>query len=129
MNAPDPTSHFILGEHDEKIRYEADTKIINSGTFTICKEDHTVGNLLRHALLRDDRVIFAGYKVPHPLDHRVIIKVRTKDSNTKPKQVMKDAMDALAEELEHTIQTFKAKIQERKASQEDFGEGMALNQI
>lgn len=30
-------------------------------------------------LLLDPRVIFAGYKVPHPLDHMFVIKLQTKD--------------------------------------------------
>lgn len=34
--------------------------------FKIQKEDHTLGNLVTQSLLRDHRVIFAGYRIPHP---------------------------------------------------------------
>jgi hypothetical protein len=31
-------------------------------------------------LLKDPGVLFAGYKVPHPLEHYVLLRVRTKPS-------------------------------------------------
>jgi hypothetical protein len=34
----------------------------NSSVFTFNKEDHTLANMLRSALLRDPHVTFAGYK-------------------------------------------------------------------
>ena len=43
----------------------------NAAIFTINKEDHTVGNMVRHQLLKDPNVLFAGYKNPHPMDNTV----------------------------------------------------------
>jgi hypothetical protein len=34
----------------------------NSSVFTFNKEDHTLANMLRSALLKDPHVTFAGYK-------------------------------------------------------------------
>jgi DNA-directed RNA polymerase II subunit RPB11 len=42
--------------------------MINSVTYRIELEDHTVGDLLRIYLLKNKDVKFAGYRVPHPLD-------------------------------------------------------------
>lgn len=28
-------------------------------------------------LLKDPQVLFAGYKVPHPLEHKIVIRVQT----------------------------------------------------
>ena len=53
-----------------------DTKVPNASIFTINKEDHTLGNLIRHQLLKDPNVLFAGYKNPHPLEHKVVIRVQ-----------------------------------------------------
>ncbi len=40
----------------------------STSIFTFNKEDHTLGNMLRSRLLQmEPQVIFAGYKVPHPL--------------------------------------------------------------
>jgi DNA-directed RNA polymerase II subunit RPB11 len=79
---------------------------MNAASFTIEREDHTVGNILRmyvqknhvplrpwlcssvHLFLfssvsarfyrqlhRDPNVLFAGYKLPHPLQYKVIVRV------------------------------------------------------
>jgi len=45
-------------------------------------EDHTIGNLIRMHLLKNKEVKFAGYKVPHPLEPKVEIKVQTVKDNT-----------------------------------------------
>lgn len=75
------TEAFILGEGEKKIEEKADTRMypfvliltsfmtnIRTGTpstsiFTINKEDHSVGNLLRGRLLQNRHVTFAAYKV------------------------------------------------------------------
>ena len=51
----------------------------NSGMLTINKEDHTMGNLIRMQLLRDKQVKFAGYIHPHPLIHKIELRVQTMD--------------------------------------------------
>lgn len=45
-------------------------------------------------LLANDAVIFAGYKVPHPLEPYFILKVQTNGAFT-PSQVLLDACNAL----------------------------------
>ncbi|GAX21770.1 DNA-directed RNA polymerases I and III subunit RPAC2 [Fistulifera solaris] len=48
-----------------------------SRTFCIGDEDHTLGNALRHILIRQQDVDFAGYSVPHPSEPFVHIRVQT----------------------------------------------------
>jgi len=61
----------------------------NSGTLTINKEDHTMGNLIRMQLLRDKQVKFAGYIHPHPLIHKIELRVQTMDrALSTPMQVI-----------------------------------------
>jgi len=57
----------------------ANEKMANSGTLVINKEDHTMGNLIRMQLLRDKQVKFAGYIHPHPLIHKIELRVQTLD--------------------------------------------------
>jgi DNA-directed RNA polymerase subunit L len=52
-------------------------KIMNAATFTVQREDHTVGNVIRMQLHRDPSVLFAGYKLPHPLQYKMVVKVRS----------------------------------------------------
>jgi DNA-directed RNA polymerase subunit L len=62
-----------------RVTYTRDTKIQNAATFEIRCEDHTIGEPLVSQLHEDERVIFAACKVPHPLEHRLQIKVRTQE--------------------------------------------------
>lgn len=65
-----------------QVAYLKDVRVPNCGTFTLHDEDHTLGNLLRAQLLEDARVVFAAYKVPHPLESRVEIKIETTADTT-----------------------------------------------
>lgn len=47
MNAPNRSDAYLLPEGAQKVTYEKDTKISNAGKFTILREDHTIGNLIR----------------------------------------------------------------------------------
>jgi len=33
--------------------------------------------IFHRQLLRDPQVLFAGYKVPHPLEHKFVLRVQT----------------------------------------------------
>ncbi|XP_019736500.1 DNA-directed RNA polymerase II subunit RPB11-a isoform X1 [Hippocampus comes] len=77
MNAPPAFESFLLFEGEKKITITKDTKVPNSCLFTLNKEDHTLGNIIRAQLLKDPQVLFAGYKVPHPLEHKIVIRVQT----------------------------------------------------
>lgn len=48
-----------------------------SRTFVLGDEDHTLGNALRHVLINDARIDFAGYCVPHPSEPVVHIRVQS----------------------------------------------------
>lgn len=46
-NAPDRLSLFILNEGEERLTSQTDEKLPNAVTFTLHKEDHTLGNMIR----------------------------------------------------------------------------------
>jgi DNA-directed RNA polymerase I and III subunit RPAC2 len=48
-----------------------------SRTFAIGDEDHTLGNCLRHVLIQNQKIAFAGYSVPHPSEPVVHLRVQT----------------------------------------------------
>jgi DNA-directed RNA polymerase II subunit RPB11 len=58
-----------------EVKYEEDSRQRHQGSATITGEDHTLGNIVRHQLILDPRVRFAGYKKPHPLEESIEIKV------------------------------------------------------
>ena len=99
MNAPERHRSYQLDEGQARMTYEPDQRVASAGTFTINKEDHTVGNLLRMQLLRDGDTRFAGYQLPHPLEHVCHVKVETAPGRA-PIEVMGGAVTDLRQEVE-----------------------------
>merc|ERR1712098_404935 len=79
---------FLLFDGEKKITKEQDTKVPNAAIFTLNKEDHTIGNIIRHQLMKDPNVIFAGYKNPSPFVNQIIIRVQTTSDYT-PQVIIK----------------------------------------
>eukprot|EP01098_Paradermamoeba_levis_P017294 TRINITY_DN987_c0_g1_i1.p1 TRINITY_DN987_c0_g1~~TRINITY_DN987_c0_g1_i1.p1 ORF type:complete len:120 (-),score=31.36 TRINITY_DN987_c0_g1_i1:166-525(-) len=109
MNLPDKFDLFVLPDGVKKIDVTKDTKIQNAASFTIQKEDHTVGNLLRMQLLRDTDVLFAGYRMPHPLEHKIVVKVQT-NSKSSPLIAFNRATSELIAELSTIEDKFKREV-------------------
>ncbi|XP_057949781.1 DNA-directed RNA polymerases II, IV and V subunit 11 isoform X1 [Malania oleifera] len=106
MNAPDRYERFVVPEGTKKVSYDRDTKIINAASFTIEREDHTIGNILRMQLHRDDNVLFAGYKLPHPLQYKILVRIHT-TSQSSPMQAYNQAINDLDKELDHLKNAFE----------------------
>lgn len=109
MNAPDRYERFVVPEGTKKVSYERDTKIINAASFTIEREEHTIGNILRMQLHRDENVLFAGYKLPHPLQYKIIVRIHT-TSQSSPMQAYNQAINDLDKELDHLKNAFEAEF-------------------
>ena len=99
--------------------YQTDEGVEDAGTFTLAKEDHTIANLIRKQLLLDPNNLFAGYIVPHPLQHRVQIKIHTKpgDTTRNPGASMKDALQALLTETRRMKRAFNEALNDNKPTQ------------
>lgn len=109
MNAPDRYERFVVPEGTKKVAYERDTKIINAASFTIEREDHTIGNILRMQLHKDPNVLFAGYKLPHPLQYKIIIRIHT-TSQSSPMQAYNQSINDLDKELDTLKSGFEAEL-------------------
>lgn len=112
MNAPAAFESFLVFDGERKITIEKDTKVPNAAVFTINKEDHTIGNLLKHQLLKDPQVLFAGYKNPHPLEHNILLRVQT-TADTTPADALTNAITDLLAELSLFEERFKDAVKER----------------
>ena len=66
-----------------------------SHTFIIGDEDHTLGNTIRHILMQNPNVSFAGYSMPHPMDPFVNVRVQTVGPKKDEEQAK--ATDALSD--------------------------------
>ncbi|ENI05836.1 hypothetical protein COCC4DRAFT_71521 [Bipolaris maydis ATCC 48331] len=107
MNAPDRFELFLLDEGQEKVEEKAETRVPNTAVFTFNKEDHTLGNLLSQRLLKNPAIMFAAYKVPHPLFATFELRVQTDGSITPKEAVMKTCREVIADlsKLNDSFQT------------------------
>lgn len=109
-NAPDRFSLFILQPGERRIEVQEDMRIPNAATFVFNKEDHTLGNMLRHAVLTLPSVLFSGYKVPHPLESRVLLKVQT-DGSVTPAEALQQACTQLIVGIGSLKQSWAKEVQ------------------
>lgn len=63
----------------------------------------------RRELHKNPDVVFAGYKNPHPTDHRIVLKVHT-NGNTTPVQALREAVTNLRAEVSDIAQQFSDEI-------------------
>jgi len=64
-------------------------------------EDHTYLNLLQHYLLEDESVVIAKYDIPHPLQDRAELVVRTKGKN--PLEAIREANKKIIKACEELL--------------------------
>jgi DNA-directed RNA polymerase II subunit RPB11 len=109
MNAPENFELFIIPEGKNKVEYVEDSKHPNTGVFTILLEDHTIGNMLKMQLLRDERIRFSGYRKPHPLENKVELRVSTNGECT-PGESLKQAIHHLVTDIDQCSKRFSEEV-------------------
>nr|CAD7453455.1 unnamed protein product [Timema tahoe] len=67
----------------------------------------------KNQLLKDPNVLFAGYKLPHPLEHKFILRIQTTPDYT-PQDALTSAITDLLAELSLFEERFKEAIKEKK---------------
>ena len=70
-----------------------------SSEFILKGEDHTIANALCRELRLSEHVVFAGYRLPHPLSKEVVIIVKT-DGRVAPREALLRASDTLKRSFE-----------------------------
>jgi DNA-directed RNA polymerase subunit L len=69
-------------------------------TFIIPNKGHTLGNIIRYELLKNDNVILAAYKVTHPLKEELQLYVKIDpESNKTEKQIINETIDNLINKI------------------------------
>ena len=77
----------------------------NHAEFKIKGERHTLPNLLRDRLLKDSSVVFAAYKLNHPLDRDSVFIITTKGKTAK--KALQEACSEIDSELEKLRKAIK----------------------
>lgn len=120
MNAPDRFELFLLPEGESKLKVEQDTKASSAIIVTFEKEDHTLGNLIRAELLEDEGVLFAAYKVEHPLFARFKMRIQTVEGYD-PKDALKNACNSIINKLAQLQSNFETEWNLQSLATEDYG--------
>jgi len=94
-----------------KIQIKAAANRLDSATFVIRDEDHTLGNALRYMLMKNPDVALAGYSVPHPSDPVMHLRVQTKPGVTAVSALQK-ALKDLQAVCDHVGETMEAEVSE-----------------
>ncbi|OCH89201.1 RBP11-like subunits of RNA polymerase [Obba rivulosa] len=53
---------------------------LSAATFQIHDESHTLGNALRWMLMKNPKVEFCGYSVPHPSENHINMRIQMYDN-------------------------------------------------
>lgn len=64
-------------------------------------------------MLKDPNVLFAGYKLPHPLEHKFVIRIQT-TSDYSPQEAFMNAITDLLSELSLFEERFREAYKEKK---------------
>ena len=89
----------------------------NTVNIVLSKEDHTLGNMIRMQLLRDQRVRVSGYRMPHPTINGCHIKVQTMEAAQSPLNVFDDALEDLGEEVRRLKMGFSQAVKDYESRQ------------
>lgn len=60
-------------------------------------------------LLKDPHVLFAGYKNPHPLEHKFVLRIQTTSQYT-PQEAFMNAITDIISELSLVEERFKVQL-------------------
>ena len=111
-----------------RVSYKDDSRQRFCDSIVIQDQDHTLGNCLRYQLLQDKRIVFAGYKKPHPLEEKIEIKVQTNGEIPPPDAIL-DSCGKLSQTLGKLVDNFRQEVErERKEQQERIGQGISGGQ-
>ncbi|TFK34433.1 DNA-directed RNA polymerase [Crucibulum laeve] len=53
---------------------------LSAATYQIYDESHTIGNALRWMLMKNPKVEFCGYSVPHPSENFIQVRIQMYDN-------------------------------------------------
>lgn len=91
--------------------------------FTLEKEDHTIGNLLRAAVLKHPEVTFAAYRVPHPLFANIELRIQT-TGKISPKEALVDVIHQLLAKIASLKNNVTREFELKRMAQDDGGDMM-----
>jgi len=75
---------------------------------TLLNGDHAIANLIQKSLVKDNRVEFIGYRMIHPLENRIVIKLKLIEAKNsiKPKELLNEHLFILKNRIKNLKNDF-----------------------
>ncbi|CAO3666465.1 unnamed protein product [Umbelopsis ramanniana] len=93
----------------DKIEIVAGSSDPTCMTFCFKEEDHTLGNSLRHMVMKNPLVDYCGYSIPHPSEAKMNVHIQTTDA-TNAVEALNKGFDDLTDLCQHVISKFKTEL-------------------
>lgn len=90
-----------------KVTERRKDRVSNARCYTIPGEGHTLGRILQHQLLKNEKVLFAGYRVPHPSKNEVELEVQTRGPEFTPRDALNESLAEAGSQLEQLKTRFE----------------------
>ena len=102
-----------------KVTAFKDEGVKNCYEFKIEHEDHTLGNLVTQQLLTESNVLFAGYRIHHPLDDFIYMRVNVAESAeiTNAKELVENSINTLTKDIQELTRQFERQLEQQKAAE------------
>ncbi|KAK0495955.1 RBP11-like subunits of RNA polymerase [Armillaria luteobubalina] len=80
---------------------------MSAATYKIHDESHTIGNALRWMIMKNPKVEFCGYSVPHPSENFIHVRIQMYDhlSSLTALLTALDDLDALCSTIDTTYRS------------------------
>ncbi|KAI6043978.1 DNA-directed RNA polymerase [Pisolithus marmoratus] len=90
-----------MSEVTPKIRIGA-APDLSAATYQIFDETHTIGNALRWMIMKNPKVQFCGYSVPHPSENLIQLRIQMFDGLSSLNALLEalDNLDGVCESVE-----------------------------
>lgn len=90
-----------------------------NATYSFLNEDHTLGNLLRTVLIKNNEVEFCAYSVPHPSEPIMNVRLQVSRGAGDTKKVLRHGLkriskmsDVMTEKFMTSLATYENRMQE-----------------
>ncbi|OLY83709.1 DNA-directed RNA polymerases I and III subunit RPAC2 [Smittium mucronatum] len=93
---------------------------LSSATFEIKEEDHTLGNALRYAVMRNPQVDFCGYSIPHPSEELMNIRIQTADAGLNAVEALDKGLDDILLICQSALKNFQSELEKKDYEIVDF---------
>ncbi|KAI6168453.1 DNA-directed RNA polymerase [Pisolithus thermaeus] len=80
---------------------------LSAATYQIFDETHTMGNALRWMIMKNPKVQFCGYSVPHPSENLIQLRIQMYDGLSSLNALLEalDNLDGVCESVEERYLT------------------------